>query len=133
MKRTACAASVLAVLILAAGADDSAPSIKEIMGKLHKGANAPLAKLKTALKADTPDWKDIQDKTKDFVIFGSALAKNTPPRGDKADFEKRADAYYQHAKSLDDATKAEDRAKAQAALDRIGASCRACHSAHKKQ
>jgi cytochrome c556 len=128
----ACVASVLVVLVMAARADDSAPSIKEIMGKLHRGANAPLAKLKTALKADTPDWKDIQDKTKDFVIFGAALAKNTPPRGDKAGFEKHADAYYQNAKSLDDAVKAEDRAKAQAALNRITASCKACHPAHKK-
>ncbi len=57
MKRTACVASVLAVLIMAARADDSTPSIKEIMGKLHKGNNAPLAKLKTALKRNTPDWK----------------------------------------------------------------------------
>ena len=44
------------VLIISAGADDATPSIKEIMGKRHKRASAPLAKLKTALKADTPDW-----------------------------------------------------------------------------
>jgi hypothetical protein len=132
MKRTACVASVLAVLIMAARADDSAPSIKEIMGKLHKGANAPLARLKTALKADTPDWKDIRDKTKDFVIFGAALAKNTPPRGDKASFENLADTYYQNTKALDHAAKSEDMAKARAALTKIAASCMACHSAHKK-
>jgi hypothetical protein len=59
MKRAARAASVLAILIIAARADDSTPSIKEIMGKLHKGPDAPLAKLKTALKSDTPDWKDV--------------------------------------------------------------------------
>jgi cytochrome c556 len=133
MKRMACMASVLAVLIVAARADDSTPSIKEIMGKLHKGANAPLAKLKTALKADAPDWKDVQDLSKDFVILGAGLAKNEPPRGDKSAFEQLANAYYQNAKSLDDASKAEDKAKAQAALNKIGASCKACHSAHKKQ
>ena len=132
MKRTACVASVLAVLIMAARADDSTPSIKEIMGKLHKGANAPLAKLKTALKTDTPDWKDVQDLSKDFVILGAGLAKNEPPKGDKSAFVKLADAYYQNAKALDDAAKAEDKAKAQAALSKIGASCKACHSAHKK-
>jgi cytochrome c556 len=126
-------ASVLAVLIVAARADDSSPSIKEIMGKLHKGANAPLAKLKTALKADTPDWKEVQDLSKDFVILGAGLAKNEPPRGDKAAFVELADAYYQNAKALDDAAKAEGKAKAQAALNKIGASCKACHAAHKKQ
>jgi cytochrome c556 len=126
-------ASVLAVLIVAARADDSSPTIKEIMGKLHKGANAPLAKLKTALKADTPDWKEVQDLSKDFVILGAGLAKNEPPQGDKSAFVQLADAYYQNAKALDDAASSEDKAKAQAALNKIGASCKACHAAHKKQ
>lgn len=133
MKRTACAASVLAVLIIAARADDPTPSIKEIMGKLHKGANAPLAKLKRALKSDTPDWKDVEDLTKDFVSLGADLAKNKPPKGDNSAFKKRADAYYEYAKALDAAAKAEDKAKAQSALNKIGGSCKACHSAHKTQ
>ena len=61
------------------------------------------------------------------------MAKNKPPKGDKSAYLKRADAYYEYAKSLDDAAKAEDKAKAQAALNKIGASCKACHSAHKTQ
>jgi cytochrome c556 len=127
-------ASTLAVLALVAGAGADDPlSIKDVMGKLHKGANSPLAKLKTALKADAPDWKAVQDLSKDFVSFGAALAKNDPPRGEKADFEKRGNVYYDTAKALDDAAKAEDKAKAQAALKKIGASCKACHAAHKGQ
>ena len=133
IKRTVCVASVLAVLLIAAGADDSPPSIKAIMGRLHKGANAPLAKLKTALKRDTPDWKEVKDLTEDFVKLGAGLAKNKPPKGDNSAYLKRADAYYEYAKSLNDAAKAEDKAKAQAALNKIGASCKACHSAHKTQ
>lgn len=132
MKRTACVASVLAVLIMAARADDSEPSIKEIMGKLHKGANAPLAKLKVALKADTPDWKEVQDLSKDFVVLGAGLAKNAPPKGDKSSFEKLANKYYQNARTLDEAARTEDKTKAQAALNKIGTSCKECHSAHKK-
>src|SRR5258708_27576090 len=99
MKRVACMASVLAVLMVAARADDASPSIKEIMGKLHKGANAPLAKLKTALKADKPDWKEVQDLSKEFVTLGAGLAKNVPPKGDKSAFAQLADAYYQKAKA----------------------------------
>ena len=134
MKRLVCMASALAILVLAAGAGaEDPPSIKEVMSKLHKGANAPLAKLKTALKSESPDWNAVQDLSKDFVILGAALSKNDPPRGEKADFVKLADAYYQNAKALDDAAKAEDKAKAQAALKKIGASCKACHSAHKGQ
>jgi cytochrome c556 len=71
--------------------------------------------------------------TEDFVRLGAGLAKNQPPKGDNSAFKKRADAYYQYAKSLDDDAKAEDKAEAQSALDKIGASCKACHSAHKSQ
>ncbi len=134
MKRLICVASTLAVLALAAGArTDDPPTIKDVMDKLHKGASSPLAKLKTALKAETPDWSAVQDLTKEFEEFGAALAKNDPPRGEKADFEKLAKGYYKNAKALNDAAKAEDKAKAQAALGKIGASCKTCHAAHKGQ
>jgi Cytochrome C' len=105
--------------------------IKEVMDKLHKGGTAPLAKLKTALKAESPDWSKVQELTKEFVKFGALLEKNEPPRGDKADFEKLAKAYFINAKALDDAAKAEDKAKAQSALNKIGASCKICHTSHK--
>jgi mono/diheme cytochrome c family protein len=134
MKRLVCLVSTLAVVALAVGAgSEDTPTIKDVMDKLHKGANAPLAKLKTALKSDSPDWKNVQDLTKDFVNFGAALAKNEPPRGEKADFDKLANAYLSNAKALDEAAKAEDKAKAKAALDRITASCKTCHAAHKGQ
>lgn len=134
MKRLVCVASTLAILALAAGArTDDPPTIKEVMDKLHKGANAPLAKLKTALKSQSPDWQAVKEYTKEFVTYGAALARNDPPRGEKADFEKRADGYYTSAKALDDAAKAEDKAKASAALSKIGASCKGCHTAHKGQ
>jgi Cytochrome C' len=134
MKRLVCLASTFATLALLAGArtQDSA-TIKEVMDKLHKGGTAPLAKLKTALKAESPDWKEVQDLTKEFVTFGALLEKNDPPRGEKADFEKLAKAYHKNAKALDEAAKAEDKAKAKAALGKITASCKACHTAHKGQ
>ena len=133
LKPMAFVAGILAVLIISAGADDATPSIKEVMGKLHKGTSSPLAKLKTALKADTPDWKHVQNLSKDFVILGACLAENKPPRGDEAAYEQLANSYYENAKSLDAAAKAEDKASAQVALNKIGASCKACHAAHKKQ
>ena len=108
LKPMACMAGILAVLIISAGAD-ATPSIKEVMGKLHKGTSSPLAKLKTALKADTPDWKAVQNLSKDFVILGLP-GQNKPPRGDESAYEQLANSYYENAKSLDDAAKAEDKA-----------------------
>ena len=133
LKPMACVAGILAVLIISAGADDATPSIKEVMGKLHKGTSSPLAKLKTALKADTPDWKAVQNLSKDFVTLGACLAENKPPRGDESAYEQLANSYYENAKSLAAAAKAEDKASAQVALNKIGASCKTCHAAHKKQ
>jgi cytochrome c556 len=138
MKRPVCLASALAVLALSAvasvqGQGQETPTIKQIMAKLHKGANAPLAKAKAALKGDAPDWKAVQDASKDMVILGALLSKNDPPRGEKADFDKLANTYHENAKALDDAAKAEDKAKSQAALGKIGGLCKSCHSAHKGQ
>jgi cytochrome c556 len=134
MKRLVCVASMLAILGVAAGArTDDPPTIKDVMDKLHKGASSPLAKLKTALKASSPDWSAVQDLTKEFEEFGAALAKNDPPRGEKADFEKLAKAYEKNAKALNAAAKAEDKAKAKAALTKITDSCKTCHTAHKGQ
>src|SRR5260221_458329 len=62
-----------ATLLAGQGDAEKTPSIKDVMGKLHKGAMAPLAKLKTALKSESPNWTAIEKSTKDFVILGAAL------------------------------------------------------------
>ena len=67
-------------------------------GYTPQGRQRPLAKLKKALKAESPDWSDVQKLTKDFEKYGAFLEKNDPPRGEKADFEKLAKAYYKNAK-----------------------------------
>ena len=132
MKRLICLASatMMLALVAVAGAEDT-PSIKQIMAKLHKGAKAPMGQLKGALKAETPNWPEVQALSKEFVVLGAGLAKQTPPRGEKAAYEKLATAYFETSKELDDAAKAEDKAKANAAFGKLGASCKSCHQAHK--
>ena len=115
----------------ASSQDGPTPSIKDVMGKLHKGAPSPLAKLKTDLSAPSPDWAALEKATKDFVILGAALAKNDPPKGDKASWNKLAAMYFEDAKTLDNAVKAHDAAAAKAAQAKLSASCKSCHGAHK--
>ena len=134
MKRLACVLSVVALVVasgLAGAQDENSPTIKVVMQKLHKGANSPLAKLKTALKSNSPDWKSIQDASKDFVILGAGLAKNDPPQGEKSNYKKLAEAYYENAKAMDDAAKAENKQACQAAFTKVSTSCMACHKAHR--
>ncbi|MGP0064464.1 MAG: cytochrome c [Isosphaeraceae bacterium] len=111
--------------------EEKTATIKEVMQKLHKGANSPLAKVKKALAADSPDWKEIQKSTKAFATLGADLAKNQPTKGEKEDYKKLADSYADNAKALNDAAKKEDREAAQSAFKKVSTSCMACHKAHK--
>ncbi|AGA28081.1 cytochrome c [Singulisphaera acidiphila] len=134
MKTFALTAGVvlIASVSLLAGADNEAtPSIKQVMVKLNKGPNSPLAKLKTDLSASAPDWESIEKSAKDFVTFGAALTKNSPSKGDKASWTKLSDLYLADSKALDTAAKNHDLAAAKAAHQRLSASCKACHGAHK--
>jgi cytochrome c556 len=128
---TAGAVLVASMSLLAGAADESTPSIKQVMVKLHKGAPSPLAKLKTDLGASAPDWDKIQKSTKDFVILGAALAKNSPSKGEKDSWVKLSDLYFEDAKALDNAAKHHDVAAAKAAQQRLSASCKSCHGVHK--
>ena len=119
------------VAALAFDEEKETPKIKAVMKKLHKGSTSQQNVLKKQAQANPPDWEAIGKTTKDFVILGAALAKNDPPKGDKESWKKLADKYYDTAKSLDDAAEAKDLAKLQAAQKTMGASCKACHTAHK--
>jgi hypothetical protein len=140
MKRLVCMAVALAVIGLAvlssgpAGAQDGkTPTIKDVMDELHKGAKSPLAQLKTQLKAESPNWAEIQKTTKEFVKFGAALPKNEPPKGDPEAFRTLATSYYNTAKAIDEAAQKEDKQAAQAAFSKLTGLCKTCHAAHKEQ
>ena len=141
MRPLFCAASMLAFMALAslaagsAGAsddDEETASIKTVMEKLHKGGKSPLANLKTALKANSPDWESVQKEAKLFKKYGDALPKNDPPKGKKADYEKLAKAFAANAKTLDDSAERENLKGARDALKKIQNSCSACHKSHRK-
>jgi Cytochrome C' len=139
MRSLICAATLLGFLALVgwtsrpAGAqsDDEVPTIKEIMKKLHKGAQAPLKSVQTALKTSSPDWSKVGEDAKVIEKYGAYLPKNEPPRGEKESFEKLAKAYEKNAKALKEAAEKEDLDKAKDATKKLGSSCAACHKAHR--
>jgi cytochrome c556 len=134
-----CAAGAFCVVVAAAflsgpagaSSDDETPSIKKIMDTLHKGAKSPLNKMKSALKAASPDWEEIQKQAKVFVEYGESLPKNDPPKGNKNSFEKLAKAYASNAKSLEKSAEKSDLKGARAAFSKISGSCMACHRSHR--
>lgn len=138
MKKLMCIVLVLGLITLSAQAsrparsdDEKTYTIKEVMQKLHKGPNADLAKMKKDLAADTLDWDDIKAKAKEFETYGASLPKNDPPKGDKDDFKKLADSYYENAKKLNASAEKEDKDGVTSAFSKISNACAACHKAHK--
>lgn len=111
--------------------DQKTPTIKEVMEKLHKGSSSSLSMLGKELKRKPTPWEEIQRSTKDFVIFGAALAKNDPPRGDKASWQRLAQEYYETAKAMDEAASSKQLAAVNQARGRLTKSCKACHDAHR--
>ncbi|HLN33581.1 MAG TPA: cytochrome c [Gemmataceae bacterium] len=137
MRNLICTASVMCLLVVAGvmsrGASDEAPAtIEKIMDTLHKGKKSTLAALKTALKSQSPDWAMVQKESKTYSKFAADLPKNDPPKGDPAAFKKLARAFAANAKALNDAAQKEDLAAANAAIRKIGGSCKTCHDAHKE-
>jgi cytochrome c556 len=116
-----------------AGAGDEAASIKDLMGKLHKGAKAPLNQVKAQLKSDSPDWAKIKSDAKEINALSASLAKFDPPKGDAAAYKALAATYHNTAKALDAAAEKEDLGATKAACTKLSTSCKECHSAHKGQ
>jgi hypothetical protein len=119
------------VPVAAFALDDEKKTIKEVMGKLHKGSTSQQNALKKLAQATPPDWDAIGKVTKDFVILGAALGKNDPPKGDKESWKKLSQDYLETSEKLDKAASDKDLDKLKAAQKTMGASCKACHNAHK--
>jgi cytochrome c553 len=125
----ACAALVL--VASSSGAEDKTPPIKEIMNKAHKGGDSLLATVGKDLKADKPDWDDVQKLSKQLVELGTALGKNKPPKGDQDSWDKLTKEYVETANTLVAAADKKEKKDAAAAQAKLAGSCMACHKAHK--
>jgi hypothetical protein len=106
-------------------------TIKDIMGKAHKGTTSVLTVLGKELKAEEPGWADVQKQTKELLSLGEGLGKNTPPKGEKDSWSQLTAAYVKTARELDAAAQKKDKATAAAAQAKLAVSCKACHLAHR--
>jgi cytochrome c556 len=133
MKRIVWGTSVLCLLLMAALAvsQDKNPTVKDIMTRAHKGSTSVLTMLGRELKAEEPDWPDVQKQTKELLTLGTSLGKNEPPKGSKESWQRLTQQYVRSAEALDKAAQDKDRAVAMATRLRIAGSCAACHKAHR--
>ncbi len=114
-------------------AEDKAPTIKEIMDKLHKGANPPIILIKRSLQSSDPDWEEIQKQTKEFAEMVEALEKNDPPKGDKSSWARLAKQYIANAKGMNAAAQNNDKRETLKFQAKLAGSCTTCHKAHRPE
>ena len=111
-------------------ADDKAPSIEEIMKKLHgkAGSHKVLGK---GIDAAELDWEAIGKHAKIYADLAASLDKNTPEKGDKKAWDKLSQAYAKDAKALSEAAAKKDKEAVKAVFGRLKESCDACHENHR--
>jgi hypothetical protein len=139
MKTRKCVTSAIALAglvifaIRSSGQPAATPTVKEIMGKAHKGPNSILSTVGKDLRdIDGPDWDEIKRSARELVSLGSALGKNDPPKGDKASWQKLTKAYTEDAQSLLSAAAKKNKSAAESAHKRLQSSCTSCHKAHRQ-
>ena len=109
--------------------DDKVPTIKEIMAQGHKGTKSFLGKIGSAVKAEK--WDDATTPAKALALFGEALGKNKPSKGEDASWKELTDKYAANTKAVLAAVEKKDADAANTALKAISDSCAGCHKAHK--
>jgi cytochrome c556 len=92
--------------------------LQEMMTKVHKGEKAPLARVATEMKKESPDWEQLTKDAKSFVEMGKAL--------DESGHYGRA-RYTEGAQALAKAVEKKDKDASAKAFATLSKSCSACH------
>ena len=103
---------------------------KDVMKKLNGGPKGALNVVKAELKG-SPDWDKVTATSKEIVELTEALGKASPKKGDADSWAKHTGAWVTDAKALATAAGAHDTKAAKAAVGKLGAACKSCHTAHK--
>ena len=120
---------VLAAGVTIADDKDKVPkTISEIMKKGHgpKGLLKGLGNQGKKAKLDT-----AKTDAELLKLFGEGLGKLKPEKGSDASWKKLTDKYKSNTAGVAKAVDTKDSGKAEAALKRVGTSCKECHDAHK--
>ena len=113
--------------------NEKTPSVKEVMKKINYRDTALCPSLGKRLKADAPNWDEVQKDAREFLTSVEALTKNDPPRGERASWTKLTNDYIADARALDGAAQRKDKSATVAAHAKVAnpAYCNNCHKAHR--
>lgn len=123
------AAAALSADPVVCAQDKKTPDIKTIMAEGHKGSDAFLAKI--GKEAKEAKWDDAVMHAKALNVFGEALGKNKPSKGDEKSWETLTKKYHENTKAVLTAVEKKDADATGKGLKAIQGSCMECHKAHK--
>jgi hypothetical protein len=119
------AAGVVSMGVFRAADTDPKYTIKEVMGKAHKGLKDPKDPKDPSLFAIVSDGKGTKEQKEMLLELYTALPANKPPKGD-------ADKWKEKTKSIVDAAKEVVDGKDGGEKDlKKAVSCKDCHDAFK--
>lgn len=104
---------------------------KAIMQLCFDDEEGLLEAIGTMVKEKEPKWDSVAEKSKSWVKAAEDLGKNKPKKGTAESWSGLTKKWLEEAKTLDTAAGKKDVNAVSAALKTFGASCKACHTAHK--
>jgi len=108
-------------------ADDKVPTISEIMKVGHAGGKSLITKIKTSVKG--AKWDDAKAPADALKVFGEALGKSKPEKGDAASWKKLSAKYLESTAAVAAGVEKKDAKAVTTALGKIN--CAECHKVHK--
>lgn len=105
-------------------------STKLIMDKVHLGKQSLLSVVSKDLRTGEPDWKSDEENLAEIIRLMSMLTKQKPLRGSQEAWDKLVSDYVDGAKTARQKVTEHRSQPARAALERVVATCEACHDNH---
>jgi cytochrome c556 len=132
MKLVKCTLAALASLIILGGVWAVIPHdvLEEIMEKGFKKGGIR-HQISTEIDKDSPNWADVQKKSKDLSAMCEKMCKEKQPHGEADSWKKLTEALAKDVKNLSAAADKKDLANAKASITKINGSCKECHDAHR--
>jgi hypothetical protein len=127
-------AALLAWLNGPAGAQGEKSELRDTMKKIGDGSSGLFTKLGRELRDEEPAWDNARKMTREIIRLGGTLSKATPPKGDKASWDKFVKGFTADVAALDQAVGSRDRTAALAAWKKMESqTCMTCHKEHRKE
>ena len=132
LRASALAALATAAVTLTYGSLTAANAlgVEDIMKKSFNKKSGVCPKIAPAVKDGK--WDEAQKLATELAACGAALPDTKCPKGDAASWAKLSKDFAAQTKAVAAACAKKDAAAADAALKSLGASCKACHTAHRE-